>query len=328
MSESDGGSERQTSKHAVLLMAYGTPETLDQVEPYFTHIRGGRPPSPEAVARLRKRYELVGGRTPLLDITRSTARGLEQLLNANDGDSAGFARRPVYIGMKHWHPYVGDVMRTMAADGIERITAVTLAPHYSRISLGGYRKAMDDAQAAMQRTFDVTFVERWHAQPEFVEMMAELVRDGLRQFDEPDRASVLTVFSAHSLPVRIREWNDTYEQELMESSAATARAVGLPDWRFAWQSAGETGEPWIGPDILDYLATLQSEGVRNVLQVPIGFVSEHLEILWDIDHEAKERARELGMTLHRTQLPNDSPAMVRTLAAVVAAAESERQPGA
>lgn len=307
---------------AVLLMAYGTPDTLDQVEPYFTHIRGGRQPSSEAVAGLRRRYELVGGRTPLLEITQRTARALETVLNGA-GDS-GAPPRPVYVGMKHWHPYVGDVMKQMQTDGIERITAITLAPHYSRISLGGYRRAMDEAQTALGSAFDVTFIERWHAQPEFIDMMAGLVRDGLQQFDQTERDSVLTVFSAHSLPVRIREWNDPYEQELLESSAATARAVGLSDWRFAWQSAGETGEPWIGPDILEYLETLYAEGVRNVLQVPIGFVSEHLEILWDIDHEAKEKARELGMTLHRTELPNDSPAMVRALAAVVTAADAER----
>lgn len=321
MSGNGDGSHRHGSKHAVLLMAYGTPETLDQVEPYFTHIRGGRPPSPEAVARLRKRYELVGGRTPLLEITRNTARVLETALNSDDTDHA--PHRPVYVGMKHWHPYIGDVMREMAADGIESVTALTLAPHYSRISLGGYRKAMDEAQATMERNFDVTFIERWHAQPEFIQMMADLVRAGLEQFDTSERESVVTVFSAHSLPVRIRDWDDPYERELLESSAATALVLGLKDWRFAWQSAGETGEPWLGPDILDFLETLHAEGVRNVLQVPIGFVSEHLEILWDIDHEAKEKARELGMTLHRTQLPNDSPAMVHALAAVIAAAESE-----
>ncbi|MGI8547941.1 MAG: ferrochelatase [Gemmatimonadaceae bacterium] len=318
----DNGDSRPTSTHAVLLMAYGTPETLDQVEPYFTHIRGGRPPSAEAVANLRRRYELVGGRTPLLEITRTTARALEEALNVHAETAE--ERRRVYVGMKHWHPYIGDVMRLMAADGITRVTALTLAPHYSRISLGGYRKAMDEAQSALERSFDVTFIERWHAQPEFIEMMTALVQTGLEQFDASERDSVVTVFSAHSLPVRIREWNDPYEQELLESSEATARAAGLNDWRFAWQSAGETGEPWLGPDILDYLETLHAEGMRNVLQVPIGFVSEHLEILWDIDHEAKEKAAELGMKLYRTALPNDSPAMVRALAAVVAAAESGR----
>jgi ferrochelatase len=287
---------------------------LDDVEPYFRHIRGGRAPSPESVAHLRERYVRVGGRTPLLDITRRTATALEREL----GD------RRVYIGMKHWHPYIGDTMREMIDDGVERVTAIVLAPHYSRMSIGGYRKAVDEARAALGRDIDVTFVERWHMQPEFISMMAKLVDAGLQQFAPAERNGVKTVFSAHSLPVRIREWDDPYERELLQSSEAAAHAVGIRDWRFAWQSAGETGEPWLGPDILDYLDMLHAEGVKHVLQVPIGFLSEHLEILWDIDHEAREKARELGITLHRTQLPNDSPALVRTLAAVVAGAESDR----
>ena len=304
------------AKHAVLLMAYGTPETPEQVEPYFTHIRGGRTPSPEAVERLRTKYEKVGGATPLLAITRDTAAALERAL-ADAG-----APCPVYTGMKHWHPYIAEVLETMASDGIESFTAIALAPHYSRMSIGGYRKYIEEGAAKLGRDFDVTFVERWHDRPEFVEMMADLVREGLRQFDASERDDVTVVFSAHSLPERIRTWNDPYESELLDSSRRVADAAGLHDWRFAWQSAGETADPWLGPDILDYLETLHAEGVRNVLQVPIGFVSEHLEILWDIDYEAKTKARELGMTLHRTQLPNSSAPLVRAVAAAILAAES------
>lgn len=307
-----------TTRDAVLLMAYGTPETPEQVEPYFTHIRGGRTPSPEAVERLRTKYERVGGATPLLAITNDAAQALAQSLEA-----AG-TPRPVYVGMKHWHPYIGDVLKRMAQDGVERFTAVALAPHYSRISIGGYRKAIDEGSAAAGRTFDVTFVERWHDRPEFIEMMAGLVRDALTQFPADVRDSVTVVFSAHSLPVRIREWNDPYESELLDSSRRVAETLQLRDWRFAWQSAGETGEPWIGPDILDFLETLHAEGVRNVLQVPIGFVAEHLEILWDIDYEAKQKASELGMTLHRTALPNASAPLVRAVAAAITAADAGR----
>lgn len=298
-------------------MAYGTPDTLDAVEPYFTHIRGGRPPSPESLARLRRRYELVGGATPLLSITRETAAALERELAARSG-----VRRPVYVGMKHWHPYIAETLETIVADGVDRLTAIALAPHYSRISIGGYRRALDDAQRALGTAVDVTLVERWHDRPEFVAMMAGLIRDALERFPAAARGRVVTVFSAHSLPVRIREWGDPYESELLASSAAVAAAAGVTDWRFAWQSAGETGEPWLGPDILDFLETLHAAGVRHVLQVPIGFVADHLEILWDIDHEARERAAALGLTLERTALPNASPALVQTLAAVVAAAET------
>ena len=298
---------------AVLLMAYGTPDTLDAVEPYYTHIRGGRTPSPEAVANLRARYERIGGTTPLLDLTRAVQDRLTERFAA-DGDP-----RRVYVGMKHWHPYIAETVAAMAADGVRRATALVLAPHYSRISIGGYRKYLEQANAELAAPVDLNLVERWGAEPEFIAMMASLVRDGLQPFGGSD---VTVVFTAHSLPVRIREWQDPYEAELLESSRLAAEAAGISGWRFAWQSAGATGEPWIGPDILEYLATLAAEGVRNVLQVPIGFVADHLEVLYDIDVEARDRAAALGLKLRRTRLPNADPRFIDVLAAVIRRAES------
>jgi ferrochelatase len=306
----------QEAPIGVLLMAYGTPETPDQVEPYFTHIRGGRTPSPEAVVNLQHRYALVGGRTPLLDITRAVQAGLEAELNRGAP-----GRYRVYIGMKHWHPYIGEVMPQMAADGIREVIAVALAPHYSQISIGGYRKAVEAAQEQLGHPFQVSFIESWGMQPEFLDLIANHVRAGLEQFPAEERASVLLVFSAHSLPERIRTWNDPYEAQLLASSAAVVERLAASGqahpWRFAWQSAGETGEPWIGPDICEYLETLHAEGVRNVLQIAIGFVADHLEIFFDIVYEAKNKAQELGMTLHRTAMPNATPAFIHTLKAVV-----------
>ena len=298
---------------AILLMAYGTPDTLDAVEPYYTHIRGGRTPSPEAVANLRARYERVGGTTPLLDLTRAVQERLTRRFAA-DGDP-----RRVYVGMKHWHPYIAETVATMAADGVRRATAIVLAPHYSRISIGGYRKYLEQANAELASPVEVRVIERWGAEPEFIAMMAALVREGLEPFHGDD---VTVVFTAHSLPVRIREWEDPYEAELLESSRLAAEAAGISSWRFAWQSAGATGEPWIGPDILEYLVTLAAEGVRNVLQVPIGFVADHLEVLYDIDVEARDRAASLGMHLRRTRLPNADPRFIDVLAAVIRRAES------
>lgn len=302
----------QADPIGILLMAYGTPETPDDVEAYFTHIRGGRIPAPERVENLKQRYELVGGRTPLLAITEEVRGKLETALNA-DGDS----RYRVYAGMKHWHPFIADVLARMAADGIRRIIAVALAPHYSRISIGGYRKAVEEGAAALGDPFAVTFVDSWHLQPEYLDLIADHIRTAREQFPDDRRDSILTVFSAHSLPERIRTWDDPYEAQLLASSAAVADRLGLDDWRFAWQSAGETGEPWIGPDILDYLDALHAEGVREVLQVPIGFVADHLEIMFDIDYEAKNKATELGMTLHRTAMPNATPAFIANLVAIV-----------
>ncbi|MDE3127469.1 MAG: ferrochelatase [Gemmatimonadota bacterium] len=295
---------------AVLLMAYGTPGRLEDVEAYFTHIRGGRTPSPESVQNLRARYERIGGATPLLQLTEDVRAGLEAALAR-----AGEPRR-VYMGMKHWHPYVAETVQTMHAAGVRRLTAVVLAPHYARMSVGGYRKALDEKLAELGNPMEVRFVDHWYERPDFVAFMAGLVREGLARFPEPARKSVTVVFTAHSLPERIRTWNDPYEAQLQESAELVARAAGLPGFRRAWQSAGGTGEPWIGPDILDFLDTLKAEGVTRVLQVPIGFVSDHLEVLYDIDIEAREKAKELGMTLERTRLPNADPGFIEVLRGV------------
>jgi protoporphyrin/coproporphyrin ferrochelatase len=299
------------TEDAVLLMAYGTPEHLSDVAEYFTHIRGGRRPEPEAVAHLEARYARVGGGTPLRRITEEVRVGLEARLAEQAHP------RDVYIGMKHWHPYIGDTVRQMHAAGVKRMTALVLAPHYSRMSVGAYQKAVLEAADALSPSLEITFVDRWHDNPLFIDLIATRVRAARDRMMAQTNGSPLVVFSAHSLPIRIREWGDPYEAELLESSAAVAHRLGLTDWRFAWQSAGGTREPWIGPDILEYLEVLHAEGVRDVLQVPIGFVSDHLEILYDIDIEAKQRATELGMTLERTALPNADSDFIAALAGIV-----------
>jgi len=305
-----------TTPTGVLLLAYGTPETPDQVEPYFRHIRGGRAPSPEAVAQLQHRYKLVGGRTPLLTITTDTARSLQAAL---DRRSPGAYR--TYVAMKHWHPFIADVIPRIAAEGVRRLIVLVLAPHYSRMSVGGYRQYVEQANARLDAPLEVTFVESWHLQPEFIEMMSGRVREGLAIFGDAGRADTCVLFSAHSLPVRIRTWEDPYEAQLDASCAAVAKHAGVWNWRFAWQSAGNTGEPWLSPDIVDYLEQLHADGVRNVLSVPIGFVCEHLEVLYDIDHEAARKAAALGMTLRRTRMPNATPELIAVLDALVAGAE-------
>ena len=305
-----------TEPTGVLLLAYGSPDAPDQVEPYFRHIRGGRSPSPEAVAHLRHRYELIGGRTPLLAITTDTARALQSSLDAR---APGEYR--TYVAMKHWHPYIADVIPRIAADGVRRIIAIVLAPHYSRMSVGGYRQYVDQAVAALDVPMDVAFVDTWHLQPEFIALMSERVTEGLASIPEADRADTCVLFSAHSLPVRIRTWGDPYEAQLQSSCEAVAAQAKLAHWRFAWQSAGGTGEPWLGPDIVEYLEQLAADGVRTVLSVPIGFVCEHLEVLYDIDHEARQKAESLGMTLRRTRMPNATPELVAVLDAIVAAAD-------
>jgi ferrochelatase len=206
----------------------------------------------------------------------------------------------------------------MAAEGVERLVGVVLAPHYSRFSVGGYQRYIFEGMHKHGLRFDVDFVEQWHLHPGFLDVMATLVREGLAGFPADVRDDVTVVFSAHSLPERIRTWGDPYEQQLLDSARAVADRVGLAGFRFAWQSAGATGEPWIGPDILDFLPTLADEGVKHVLQVPIGFVCDHLEILYDLDIEAKQKAAELGIDYARTELPNVRPDFVAALTAICA----------
>jgi ferrochelatase len=299
----------------VLVLAYGTPEQLEDVEPYYTHIRGGRPPSPEALENLRERYRLVGGRTPLLDLSKGVAEGLQTRL-----DAEAPARYRVYLGMKHWHPYIGEVVPQIVADGVRELIAVVLAPHYSRYSLEGYRKyivqALDEVEP--QQRFALHFVESWHEQPLFRQLIAERIERALAEFPAELRGEVRVVFSAHSLPEKIVAMGDPYPQQLRESAAGIAELLGLPQYGFCYQSAGMTGEPWLGPDILDYLETLRAEGVRAALSVPFGFVAEHLEVLWDIDTEAQQKAAELGMTLRRIRMPNADPEFVDVIRAVIA----------
>jgi protoporphyrin/coproporphyrin ferrochelatase len=290
----------------ILVMAYGTPETLDDVEPYYTHIRGGRKPSPEAVADLVERYRHVGGQTPLYALTKGVAEGLAVQLAA---EAPGEYR--VYLGMKHWHPFLGDVVAQIAADGIREVIGVVLAPHYSRYSLEGYRTYVQKALATINEPFEFHFIESWHEHPLFRAMIARRIQQALTEFPAEQRDDVMVVFSAHSLPAKIIYQGDPYVDQLHESAAGIAELAGLRQHRFCFQSAAPTQEPWLGPDIVDYVQQLHEEGVRAILSVPFGFVSEHLEVLWDIDTEARAKAAELGIVLRRirSRMPTPNSSM-------------------
>lgn len=200
---------------------------------------------------------------------------------------------------------------------MQDVVALALAPHYSRISIGGYRTYLDEANAALERPLRVTFIERWHDYPGFRRLIADRIAAARAELPPDLRNEALVLFSAHSLPERILSWNDPYPDELRESAAAIAALLGLTDWRLCYQSAGMTGEPWLGPDILDYLEELHGEGVRAVISAPFGFVADHLEVLRDIDREAQEKAAELGMTLRRIRMPNADDEFVDVLASLL-----------
>ena len=292
---------------SVLFMAYGSPSNLEEVEPYFSDVRGGRPVSPEAVHELKERYAAIGGHTPLLPVTQELAGLVGQDLGA------GYR---VHIGMRHWHPYIREVVPDILAEAPERLVAVVLAPHYSRLSVGAYREALDRALAGHQAP-PLHFVERWHDQPGFRRLIADRIEAARSAF--PAGGPPHVVFSAHSLPERILTWQDSYPQELRESAADIAEMAGIPagGWELAFQSAGGTREPWLGPDLTEVIARLSQEGRDRVLSVPFGFVCEHLEVLYDIDIEAQATAREHGVSLRRIAMPNADPAFAHALADLV-----------
>jgi protoporphyrin/coproporphyrin ferrochelatase len=283
---------------AVVLMAYGSPDRIEDVPAYYADIRGGRPVSPERLVELVERYRRLGieDSNPLNEITEATRAGLEAELGL-----------PVFTGMRHWQPRIAAAVEQALAGGADTIVGLVLAPHYSTLSIEKYRLLLEDA---VSDRAELRFVERWGAEPGFVALLAErLAKEG--------HEDAHVVFTAHSLPARIVEEGDPYRDELLETAGLVAEQAGVEDWSFSFQSESPTGEPWLGPDILDHLDTLAGDGVRDVLLCPVGFVSDHLEIRWDLDTEAVERAATLGVRLRRIDLPNADPAFVHVLAGLV-----------
>jgi protoporphyrin/coproporphyrin ferrochelatase len=276
-------------------MAYGSPERIEDVPAYYADIRGGRPIRPELLEELTERYRRLGieERNPLNEITERTRAALERELGL-----------PVFTGMKHWTPRIAVAVETALAGGTDTVVGLVLAPHYSRLSIGGYRVQLEEALADRA---DLLFVERWHDEPALIELWADRLRG----------TSAHVVFTAHSLPARILDDGDPYLDQLLETSRLVAGAAGIADWSFSFQSESPTGEPWLGPDILDHLDELHGQGTTHVLLAPIGFVADHLEIRWDLDTVAHAKAEELGLELERVEMPNDDPAFVAVLAEIV-----------
>jgi ferrochelatase len=294
-------------------MTYGSPRTLDEVEGYYTDIRGGRKPSPEAIEELSSRYARIGG-SPLPEITVRQARALEsQLEDHPDGPV------PVFVGMKHWHPFIAEAVDEVVAAGVDTLVGIALAPHYSRMSIGGYEDRVRAAREAKAAGFDLRMVQSWYQEPAFVEFVADRLRATLDGWDPSDE-STRVFFSAHSLPERILASGDPYRDQLLDSAAMIAKAADVANWEFAFQSASHTGEPWLGPDVLERLEAFAGEGGRRAVIAPIGFTADHLEILFDVDVECAELARQLGLELRRLPSPNDDPAFIGVLADVARSA--------
>jgi len=294
------------SNLGLLVMHYGTPATMDDVLPYYTHIRHGRPPSPEALQNLVDRYESIGGPSPLTAISQAQAEAIQAAVIAN-----GVPAR-LYVGTKHTTPFVADAVKQMADDGIQKAVGLVLAPHFSTFSIAAYRKY---AESAKPEEMDLDIVERWGTLPALIEALADRVRTQMEGWDPDD---TLVIFSAHSLPEKIVAAGDPYPKELMETSCLVAEKANVPDWIFAYQSASNTGDPWLGPDILDVIEE-NAPNYENVLACTIGFVSDHLEVLFDLGIEAREKCAELDLNFRRADTIGTDPGVMNALGQLIAA---------
>jgi ferrochelatase len=300
---------------AVLLLAYGGPDRLDDVEPYVLDVRGGRPTPPELIAEIRRRYALIGGRSPLLEITQRQARALEDRLNARESTT----RFRTYIAMRHWHPFIRDVVPRIAANGISQVIALCMAPHYSKLSIGAYMQKVREAQAGLDGTLDVAFVRSWHDHPLFIRALVNRVRRAIDQFPGDARDDVAYVFTAHSLPASILEQGDPYDAQLRETARLIAAELGLDAarWQFCCQSAPAGQTTWLGPPIQEVMVELATSDRKNILVTPIGFVADHVEVLYDLDIEARGLAERGGAHFVRTESLNDGADFIEALAETV-----------
>ncbi len=309
-------SEKAAKAIGVLLTAVGGPDSLDDVEPFLVDIRGGRPATPELVSEFRERYAKIGGRSPLLEISNDQASDLERRLN-----ETGDAYR-CYVGMRNWTPRIRDVYAKMIADGLGRIVVLPLTPYHSRRSVGAYFRAVQEAETKIAAPVDLTYVDSWNTEPALVDAFAAKMADGLARLAARGHRDPAVVFTAHSLPKKLMEEGDDYERELQETMRLILRRAPPVRARMAYQSAGRTDEPWLGPSLDETLDALAKEGEKAVFVVPFGFISDHLELLYDLDIEAKETAEGLGMAFDRAESLNTDPRFIDAMAAAVRSAAS------
>jgi protoporphyrin/coproporphyrin ferrochelatase len=291
----------------LLVMAYGGPDKLEDVEPYLLDVRGYRPTSQEIIHEVRERYREIGGRSPILEQTQAQADALESALNSNGNEFK------VYVGMRHWHPFIKDGLADMQAQGIEKAVGVVMAPHYSRMSIGAYYQRLEEANSPIA----FVRIENWYLEDGYINALVSRVHDALQRFPEEVRAEVPIIFTAHSLPEKILEWDDPYPVQLRETVSAVTEKIGSQPHEFAFQSAAISTIPWLGPDAGEVIERLVAEGKKHILLCPIGFICEHVEILYDIDIVYQNLARSLGIHLERIEMLNTAPEMIEGLAGLI-----------
>ncbi|EAD5764495.1 TPA: ferrochelatase [Listeria innocua] len=302
-----------TKKVGLLVMAYGTPYKDEDIERYYTDIRHGHKPSEEMIADLRGRYHAIGGLSPLAKITEAQAYGLEKALN----DAQDEVEFKAYIGLKHIEPFIEDAVATMHKDGIEEAVSIVLAPHYSSFSVEAYNKRAKDA-ADKLGGIHIQAINDWYKQPKFIQMWADRINETAKQIPADELIDTVLIVSAHSLPEKIKQHNDPYPDQLQETADLIFDKVAVPHYALGWQSEGKTGEPWLGPDVQDLTRELHGrEKYKHFIYTPVGFVAEHLEVLYDNDYECKVVTDEVGAAYHRPPMPNADPEFLEVLRTVV-----------
>ena len=304
----------------VLLLAHGAPDRLDDIPEFLLNVRGGRRLSDAAARAISERYARIGGGSPLLGLTKLQAAKLQEILSLNctAANTASDAQPiPVSVGMRNWKPFICDAVRELSNAGIDRVVAICMAPQNSSTSVGLYRKRLDESIAANAPGMEVDFLESWHDHPDLIAAFADKVCRGLARLEAEPRDKVPVVFTAHSVPQRTLDAGDPYRFQVEETARLVAKAVGLIRWRVAFQSQGVTEEAWLGPTVESELERLAGEGNRQVLIAPIGFVSDHVEILYDIDIAFRQYGAKCGLTVWRTESLNDSPLLINALASLV-----------
>ncbi|MBU8877372.1 ferrochelatase [Bacillus sp. FJAT-29790] len=300
-------------KMGLLVMAYGTPYQEEDLERYYTHIRRGRKPSPEMLEELRERYEAIGGISPLAKITMDQGKSLETFLNENQ-DEYEFQ---MYLGLKHIEPFIEDAVKQMNEDGITEAVSIVLAPHFSTFSVKSYNgRAKEEAEKLGGPV--IRSVESWYDEPKFIKYWADQVKSTFKSMPEEHREKAVLIVSAHSLPEKILQLGDPYPQQLQETAELIASQAGVQNYAVGWQSAGNTPEPWLGPDVQDLTRALfEKEGYQAFVYTPVGFVSDHLEVLYDNDYECKVVTDEVGAAYYRPSMPNDQPEFIDAMATVI-----------
>lgn len=302
-----------SEKIGVLIMAYGGPNSLEELPGYLSDIRTGRPTTPAVLDEISNNYAQIGGKSPLMEYTTQQIEAIGSYLDSD--------KYQIYLGMRHWAPWIEEVVGQMIEDGITRAISMVLAPHFSSMSIAKYQKKIKAGLEMYRGQIEFVNIDSYHDVPGLINPLADRVAEGLSRWPEEERNDVHVVFSAHSLPVRIIKEGDPYDSQLRETAALVAEKSGLSDdqWSWSYQSAGRSPEPWLGPQLEDYVPELAEKGIKNIISIPVGFVSDHVEILFDIDIEAQEAAQENGVRLERPPALNTEPVFMEQLADLIKA---------